>query len=190
VIQLQNVGDETRVSAEVERFPGVFSIRPAALLEETYRQFRDRIVVWLALGVVLVVGIMIVVYRKPSFVLAGVLPALLGSAATLGLLAWLGIPGNVLHVVSLVLVLGLGVDYGVYLVEAREGSIGLSIRGILLGAATTAISFGALAFSSNTAIHTLGLTSAIGIAFTTATCPLVIFIVRAAPVTPPGRRSS
>jgi predicted exporter len=132
---------------------------------------------------------MIVVYRKPSFVLAGVLPALLGSAATLGLLAWLGIPGNVLHVVSLVLVLGLGVDYGVYLVEAREGSIGLSIRGILLGAATTAISFGALAFSSNTAIHTLGLTSAIGIAFTTATCPLVIFIVRGAAVTPPGRRS-
>jgi predicted exporter len=188
VIQLQNVGDETRISAEVERFPGVFSIRPAALLEDTYRQFRDRIVVWLAVGVALVVGIMIVVYRRPSFVLAGVLPALFGSAATLGLLAWLGIPGNVLHVVSLVLVLGLGVDYGVYLVEAREGSIGLSIRGILLGAATTAVSFGALAFSSNTAIHTLGLTSAIGIAFTTATCPLVIFIVRGRG--PSGRSSA
>ena len=178
VIALQNVSDETRVAAEVERFPGVWSIRPAALLEDTYGQFRERIVVWLGVGVGLVVIIMIVVYRKPSFVLAGVLPALLGSAATLGLLAWLGIPGNVLHVVSLVLVLGLGVDYGVYLVEAREGSIGLSIRGILLGAATTAVSFGALAFSSNTAIHTLGLTSAIGIAFTTASCPLVIFIVR------------
>jgi predicted exporter len=178
VIGLQHVSDDERVSAEVERVPGVWSIRPAALLEETYGQFRDRIVVWLAVGVGLVIAIMIVVYRRPSFVLAGVLPALLGSAATLGLLAWLGIPGNVLHVVSLVLVLGLGVDYGVYLVEAREGSIGLSIRGILLGAATTAVSFGALAFSSNTAIHTLGLTSAIGIAFTTATCPLVIFIVR------------
>ncbi len=177
-IALQNVRDEDLVAAEVERFPGVWSIRPAALLEDTYGHFRDRIVVWLAVGVALVIVIMIVVYRKPSFVLAGVLPALLGSAATLGLLAWLGIPGNVLHVVSLVLVLGLGVDYGVYLVEAREGSIGLSIRGILLGAATTAVSFGALAFSSNTAIHTLGLTSAIGIAFTTATCPLVIFIVR------------
>jgi predicted exporter len=96
----------------------------------------------------------------------------------LGLLAWLGIAGNVLHVVGLVLVLGLGVDYGVYLVEAREGSIGLSIRGILLGAATTCISFGALAFSGNAAIHTLGLTSAIGIVFTTATCPLVIFILQ------------
>jgi predicted exporter len=177
-IALQNVRDENLVAAEVERFPGVWSIRPAALLEDTYGQFRDRIVVWLAVGVALVIVVMIVVYRKPSFVLAGVLPALLGSAATLGLLAWLGIPGNVLHVVALVLVLGLGVDYGVYLVEAREGSIGLSIRGILLGAATTAVSFGALAFSSNTAIHTLGLTSAIGIAFTTATCPLVIFIVR------------
>jgi predicted exporter len=177
-IALQNVRDENLVAAEVERFPGVWSIRPAALLEDTYGHFRDRIVVWLAFGVALVIVIMIVVYRRPSFVLAGVLPALLGSAATLGLLAWLGIPGNVLHVVALVLVLGLGVDYGVYLVEAREGSIGLSIRGILLGAATTAVSFGALAFSSNTAIHTLGLTSAIGIVFTTATCPLVIFIVR------------
>jgi predicted exporter len=107
-----------------------------------------------------------------------VLPALLGAAATLGLLAWLGIPGNVLHVVGLVLVLGLGVDYGVYLVEAREGSIGLSIRGILLGTATTCISFGALAFSGNAAVHTLGLTSAVGIVFTTITCPLVIFLVQ------------
>jgi predicted exporter len=178
VITLGQVRDEKRLAAELEKLPGVWVIRPADLLEETYGLFRDRILVWLAIGTALVILIMIVVYRQATFVFAGVLPALLGSAATLGLLAWLGIAGNVLHVVGLVLVLGLGVDYGVYLVEAREGSIGLSIRGILLGAATTCLSFGALAFSGNAAVHTIGLTSAVGIIFTTATCPLVIFILQ------------
>jgi predicted exporter len=178
VIALADVRDEKRITAELAGLAGVWLIRPAGLLEETYGLFRDRILIWLGIGTALVIAIMIVVYRQLTFVFAGVLPALLGSAATLGLLAWLGIAGNVLHVVGLVLVLGLGVDYGVYLVEAREGSIGLSIRGILLGAATTCISFGALAFSGNAAIHTLGLTSAIGIVFTTATCPLVIFILQ------------
>lgn len=178
VIALSNVRNEPLLTAELEQLAGVWVIRPAGLLEETYGLFRDRIVIWLGVGTALVILIMIAVYRRASFVIAGVLPAVLGAAATLGLLAWLGIAGNVLHVVGLVLVLGLGVDYGVYLVEAREGSMGLSIRGILLGAATTCLSFGALAFSSNAAVHTIGLTSAIGIVFTTATCPLVIFIVQ------------
>jgi predicted exporter len=178
VIALGKVSNEKQVTDTLERLPGVWVIRPAGLLEETYGLFRGRILIWLGIGTALVIAIMIVVYRQATFVFAGVLPAVLGSAATLGTLAWLGIPGNVLHVVGLVLVLGLGVDYGVYLVEAREGSIGLSIRGILLGAATTCLSFGALAFSGNSAVHTLGLTSAIGIVFTTATCPLVIFILQ------------
>jgi predicted exporter len=178
LIALRGVRNEAGVAAALEAFPGVFMIRPAGLLEETYALFRDRMLRWLGVGTALVILIMIVVYRSATFVFAGVLPAALGAAATLGLLAWLGIAGNVLHVVGLVLVLGLGVDYGVYLVEAREGSIGLSIRGILLGAATTCISFGALAASRNAAVHTLGLTSAIGIVFTTITCPLVIFLVQ------------
>ena len=184
VIDLRQGADQAQLAAALEGLAGVWIARPTDLLQETYGLFRQRILLWLAVGAAVIVLIMLVVYRRPSLVIAGVLPAVLGCAATLGLLGALGIAGNVLHVVGLVLVLGLGVDYGVYLVEARHGSLGLSIRGILLGASTTGISFGALAFSSNAAIRTLGLTSALGIVLTTFTCPLVILILRGRPKAP------
>jgi predicted exporter len=113
-----------------------------------------------ALGVMLVcLGLF---YR--SFVaLRTALPAAAGLALTVATLGWLGEPLNLLHVLSLLLVLGLGVDYAIIL---REGRNQQAVLAVFLSMTTTLISFGLLGFSSVPFVRSIGITVAFGVAFT------------------------
>lgn len=105
------------------------------------------------------------------------LPSIAAAAMTLGLFGWLGAPVNLFTLLALWLVLGLSIDYGIFLrfgAHARTPAV-LSVT---LSACTTLLAFGLLAFSATPFIHTIGLTLACAIAlswlfvlFTTAQGP-------------------
>ena len=90
------------------------------------------------------------------------LPTAVATVATLALLALFGQPLQLFNVLALALLLGVGVDYGIFLVERHgEGSAWLAV---VLGAASTWLSFGLLALSSTPALHSFGLTLLFGVA--------------------------
>lgn len=90
------------------------------------------------------------------------LPTAAASALTAGCLGWLGEPLQLANVLALLLLLGMGVDYGIFLVEHDgDGSAWLAV---VLGAASTWLAFGLLAWSSTPVLHAFGLTLMIGIA--------------------------
>ena len=60
-------------------------------------------------------------------------------------------------------VLGIGIDFPLFIDEAREELTG-TMFAISLSALTTMISFGLLSLSSTYAVHSFGLTVLIGIA--------------------------
>jgi predicted exporter len=60
------------------------------------------------------------------------------------------------------LVLGIGIDYAIFLREGRSSPLS-SLIAVLVSAATALLSFGLLAFSQTPFIHSFGLTLAIGI---------------------------
>jgi predicted exporter len=85
------------------------------------------------------------------------LPSALATAITLGLFGWLGVPVNLFTLLALWLVLGMGIDYGIFL---RHGATSrpTAILSVTLSACTTLLAFGLLAFSATPFIRSIGLT--------------------------------
>jgi predicted exporter len=88
-------------------------------------------------------------------------PTLLASGLSLALQGFTGLPFQLFNVLALVLLLGMGVDYGIFLLEHRgDRSAWLAIA---LGAASTLLSFGLLALSATPALQAFGFTMACGV---------------------------
>jgi predicted exporter len=89
-------------------------------------------------------------------------PPLCAAIASLGLLGLLGQLINLFNIMGLFLVLGIGVDYGLFFRETglQNDSTMLAIA---LSSLTTILAFGLLAFSTTAAIRAFGLTILIGI---------------------------
>ena len=60
--------------------------------------------------------VLILVLRSPVRLLLCLLPVISGILFMLGGMAWLGLPINIFNVIAAILVIGLGVDYGVFIV--------------------------------------------------------------------------
>ncbi|WP_092754888.1 MMPL family transporter [Rhodoferax sp. OV413] len=96
-------------------------------------------------------------------------PTVLASGLSLAIQGFCGIPFQLFNVLALVLLLGMGVDYGIFLLEHRgDRSAWLAIA---LGAASTLLSFGLLALSSTPALQAFGFTMACGVSLVWALSP-------------------
>jgi predicted exporter len=131
-----------------------------------YRQYMG----WVVLCSYLVVfGIMFPRYRGNTWrVLA---PTAVASVATLAILGFASQNLQLFHVLALMLLLGVGVDYGIFMQEhpnRRDASQWLTVG---LSAASTILSFGLLALSKTPALHAFGLTMLIGVALTWVIVP-------------------
>ena len=70
-------------------------------------------------------------------------------------------PLQLFGVLAQLLLLGIGVDYGIFLLEHRDD--GASWLAVCLGAASTLLAFGLLALSATPALHGFGLMLLLGI---------------------------
>ncbi|WP_454831025.1 MMPL family transporter [Pseudoxanthomonas wuyuanensis] len=97
-------------------------------------------------------------------------PTVLAGLLTVALLGLLGQPLQLFNVLALLLLLGMGIDYGIFLVEHRgDASAWLAV---CVGAASTWLSFGLLALSATPALRAFGLTLLFGIGLVWLISPL------------------
>jgi predicted exporter len=94
-------------------------------------------------------------------------------ALALGIFGYTGTPLTLFNLMGLMLVLGVGVNYAIFL---REGGVyaAATLAGVLLSAGTTLLSFGLLAFSSMPALSSFGLTLLIGVGIAVLLAPIVL----------------
>jgi predicted exporter len=92
------------------------------------------------------------------------LPPALASIATLAALGLLGLPLQLFHVLALMLILGLGVDYGIFLREEPDRRDKFAWLAVGLSAVSALLAFGLLALSQTPPLHAFGLTMLIGMA--------------------------
>jgi len=90
-------------------------------------------------------------------------PTALASALALALPALLGQPLQLFNVLALLLILGMGVDYGIFLLEQPQRKAIRPFLSISLAAASTLLAFGLLALSLTPALRAFGLTMLLGI---------------------------
>jgi predicted exporter len=162
VVLLDGNPDPAAVRGAVANLPGVRLVDQVADISSVLGQYRH-IASWLMLVVITVmIACLLVFYRSDAAVRTAV-PAAAGIALTLATLGLAGEPLNLFHVLSLLLVLGLGVDYAIIL---REGRNHQAVLAVFLSMTTTLISFGLLGFSSVPFVRSIGITVACGVAFT------------------------
>ncbi len=144
---------------------GLFSRRLGEVLVSLFIE----IAVITALGIIVVVFFFFLDWRLSLIVLAPVTFALVSTLGTLKLLGQpLDIPGIMLWIV----IMGMGIDYGIYYVctyqrhlDERHPSMGLIRQAMFLAGATTLIGFGVLAAAQHAVLKSIGLTSLLGIAY-------------------------
>jgi predicted exporter len=173
VVGLHNVTDVQRIKAVIASFEGiryVDNVRDFAVILETYRK-NIMVLVIGAYGVIL--ALLIWRYRLRGFIV--MLPPLLAACITVGFLGLLGQTFHLLHCLSLLLVLGMGVDYAIFLAEGEPSSEATTFLALTLAAATTILSFGLLSFSSQAALKAIGFTTFMGIFWAWLLSPLAMY---------------
>jgi predicted exporter len=150
------------VRAAVESVPGVQYVDQVADISHVLGEYR-RIASWLMLVVMTVMLACLLVFYRNAVAIRTALPAAAGITLTLATLGLMHEAMNLFHVLSLLLVLGLGVDYAIIL---REGRSRQAVLAVFLSMTTTLISFGLLGFSSVPFVRSIGITVAFGVGFT------------------------
>jgi len=125
---------------------------------------------WVVLGAYVVVFLVLLPrYRGRTWrVLA---PTAAASALTLALLGFSGQSLQLFHVLALMLLLGVGVDYGIFMQEDAEHGNDAPWLAVGLSAASTILSFGLLGLSGTPALQAFGLTMLTGTALVWLAAP-------------------
>lgn len=91
-------------------------------------------------------------------------PTALASVATLAILGYAAQNLQLFHVLALMLLLGVGVDYGIFMQEHPDRRDATPWLAVGMSAANTILSFGLLGLSSTPALQAFGLTMLLGTA--------------------------
>ena len=105
--------------------------------------------------------LLVLLHRYRTQVWRIILPPLLASIFTLAILTQLEQGINVFHLMALILVLGIGLDMGIFLTETRESLH--TWLAVSLSAYTSLLAFGLLTLSDTPVLHHFGLTVLVGL---------------------------
>jgi predicted exporter len=130
--------------------------------------YRVQIQYWLAFGVLAVAAALMLRFGWAAW--RALVPTLLAGALALGVQGLIGEPLQLFNVLALMLLLGVGIDYGIFLLEHQDD--GASWLAVSLGAASTLLGFGLLALSNTPALHGFGLTMLVGVGAVWGLSPL------------------
>ncbi len=119
----------------------------------------DRVLMLLALAIAATVIILTVRFKREAW--RAYLPCITGIALTMAAFGWMGQELSLFSLLACVLLLGLGLDYGIFLTSASQSNL-RTIAAITFAVLTTLLSFGLLAFSETPALRSFGLCIMIG----------------------------
>jgi predicted exporter len=171
---LRGVRDPAGIASALEGLPGVHLFDQRTFVDEIYAEFRASTLRQILVGSALVVVALLVRYRRLRPAMAAFLPSALVALLLLEAFAAFGVETNLFHVISLVMVMGMGVDYGVFVVDAagRDDDPGATLLSLLVASLTTVFVFGTLALSEQPALRAIGVTTGAGILLSLALAPL------------------
>ncbi|NML29415.1 MMPL family transporter [Paraburkholderia antibiotica] len=184
--------NEPALIALAHDLPGVVFVDKAASVSKLFGAYRVDSGWWLG-GALVLVGVLLMLRYRVRGGLATTLPVLLAVGVALAVFGYAGVPLNLFNWLALMLVLGVGANYAVFLREGclrAEADLGAVWTGVLLSAATTLLSFGMLGMSEMPALRSFGTTLALGIAVSVLLAPLGMPARMPAPASSESRRAA
>lgn len=170
LVSFSAIRDAGVLAQLAERNPAWSWVDPVTRTSELLGHYRyiSTVLLVLAYAVVLLVLSTRYGFRGASHV---VTPPLLASTLALAVIVLSGQAISVFHMMALLLVLGIGIDYSLFLREGKSGAPD-TVLAIALSTLTTVLSFGLLSLSATAAIHNFGLTVLLGICLAFLLAPL------------------
>ncbi len=125
------------------------------------------------LSLVIILGVLYFDFRNVFHCALAAIPQFMGIAITLGLLGYMNTPLNPANLIAVPMILGIGVDYSVYIVHEwleQKGryrmTAGTAIA-VTVDAMTTLIGYGSLLIASHRGLQSLGRVLTIAVTFCT-----------------------
>lgn len=168
LLPLSGVKNPQRLAASLP--PGeaahIFYLDLRAETNRLVAGFRTTALQRLAWGVALIVAVVWMGLRSWRGVIAALMPVTMALVFTVAALLSLGERLSLFHLVSLLLVLGIGVDYGLFFSRPAADSVQRrrTLHALLVCCGSALTVFGMLATSELPALRAIGLTVSIGVA--------------------------
>ncbi len=131
--------------------------------------FRDACIKASIYAVIFISVLLFFTFRSFPSMLMAMLPLLVGTAWTMGLMRLFGVDLNLANSLFLPLIVGAGVEYGIIIMQRwlQQNNSGVELpfstgKGVILAALTTTVGFGSLMVASHRGIFSLGLLATIG----------------------------
>lgn len=184
IVLPQGIKDMTALKQATQGLAHVVLVDKAGSVSALFQHYRQWTMGWLLMAIVLILLLLRIRYSWQQALII-LLPTLLAMILTIGLFGYLHIALTLFNMMSLMLMLGIGINYAIFL---REGGINraATLAGVLLSAGTTLLSFGMLAFSSMPALENFGLTLLCGIAISALLAPMLLSFEQQSGTTTPG----
>ncbi|MAJ46201.1 MAG: hypothetical protein CBC35_02770 [Planctomycetes bacterium TMED75] len=130
----------------------------------------------MAYALIIILAFLMIIFRSIGSVLLVLLPCLFTLPFVFGIMRLLGIEFNMINLIGVPLLIGIGIDDGIFVVSialhGRRNAVGRDAllsrfrsvcHAMLVTTATTALAFGSLVFTSTPAIQSLGVVTAVGV---------------------------
>lgn len=174
IVLLYGVRELDSLAAMAMDYPSVTVVNKASELSGLFGLYRVRVAQVLAAAYLIILAGLAMRYGLRGAAIVLIPPVFAGLIALIVISA-MGETLNLFNFLAMILVLGIGIDFTLFLAEAR-GELTSTIFAITLSALTTMISFGLLALSSTYAVHSFGMTVLVGIGCAYLLCPLAVSV--------------
>lgn len=138
-------------------------------------EMRKDILLFISASGVAAILIVLCLFRNLRQSALSLLPGATGLLTVLGVSGLTGLPLNLFHIAALPLIIGLGSDYGIFMVqtESAPGKTPPS-RAILISGLTTLAGFGVLVLANHPSLQAMGTTILLGISASLASALFVL----------------
>jgi predicted exporter len=179
VTLLEGVERPEALAAAVADQPDVRLFDQKRFFREVYGEYRRRIVGVVVSGCFAGLALLVVRYRALRPALAAALPSLLVAGLLVALAAATGTETHILHLIGLFLVIGIGGDFGIFLVDGveDEASAGTTMLSLFVASCATILTFGVMGLSAHPVLSAIGRTTSIGIALSFLLAPVSLVLV-------------
>ncbi len=178
MVALRGITDVSALQAAAEKVEGVMWVDKVAALSVILKQLQESAIKLLGSAYLAVLALMWLYFRQLKALLLVTIP-LVATATSLAVLALFEIPINVFHIFGSFLILGLGMDYGIFSSQPESADDSCR-RAVFLSAVTSALSFGLLALSTTPMVQSFGAMLLMGSIMNWALAPIIGPAVREA----------
>ncbi|MCF6324788.1 MAG: hypothetical protein L3J89_10795 [Gammaproteobacteria bacterium] len=171
LITLYGVSDTDALRSAADDIDGVIFVNKIDELTNVMGMQRESASLLLVTAYIAVMLLLLLYYRKIHSLALVFVPAM-STLLTLVIITISGSEVTIFHVFAMFLILGLGMDYSIFIYES-SGHDEACLLAVTLSAFTSCLSFGLLSLSSTPMLHAFGMMILLGSIFNLFLAPLV-----------------